>query len=246
MMPVSNPADRRQLAVLGYHKIGVPPSGGWETWFLISRETFRLQLRALIEAGWTVVDMNAIVDALDSPDVLPAKAALITFDDGYRSVREVALPIVQDLGVPTTVFVPTDYIGGDNVFDAGSEPREPLCDWKDLHALAEAGVSIQSHTASHARLSDLDVPDAERELAESKDILERELGIQVEAIAYPYGDAGRDPEITRALLGQIGYKAAFLYGGGLNDLPASDRYGLMRLAMGPDTELAALLANGGA
>ena len=37
----------------------------------------------------------------------------ITFDDGYRSVLELALPILEELGVPATLFVPTDYIGSE-------------------------------------------------------------------------------------------------------------------------------------
>jgi peptidoglycan/xylan/chitin deacetylase (PgdA/CDA1 family) len=137
MMESAHPESRRQLAVLGYHKIGPPPADGWDTWFFISEETFRRQLSALIAAGWTVIDLDTALDVLDSLDTLRPKSALITFDDGYRSVREVAFPVLRDLGLPATVFVPTEFIGRDNEFDAGTEPREPLCDWNDLLALAE-------------------------------------------------------------------------------------------------------------
>jgi hypothetical protein len=68
----------------------------------------------------------------------------------------------------------------------------------------------------------------------------------VNAVAFPYGDSGSDPAVTRTLLQRIGYRAGFLYGGGPNELPAGDRYGLTRLAMGPDTDLGPLLADGDA
>jgi len=64
-------------------------------------------------------------------------------------------------------------------------------------------------------------------------VLEQELGSPVRLLAYPYGDPG-DAEVPDVLR-RAGYDAAFVYGGGAFALPASDRYRLPRLAMGPDT-----------
>ena len=64
---------------------------------------------------------------------------------------EVALPILKRFDAPAVMFVPTDYIGRRNTFDAGVEPDEAICDWEDLRALADQGVSIQSHASSHRR-----------------------------------------------------------------------------------------------
>ena len=79
------------------------------------------------------------------------------------------------------------------------------------------------------------------ELGNSKVVLERMLKKSVTVFAFPYGDTGpRQRSVTRYLK-QAGYQAAFLYGGGAFPWPAADPYRLPRLAMGPDTDLAALL-----
>src|SRR5690349_16179849 len=131
----------KTLAILGYHKIGPPPPGGWETWFYIPEETFLEQLATLRASGWRVIDAQAFLEGLARPEILPERAALITFDDGYRSNLEVAVPLLQRFDYPAVMFVPTAFIGGRNTFDGGAEPDEPICDWEDLGELERCGVS---------------------------------------------------------------------------------------------------------
>ena len=52
-----------------------------------------------------------------------------------------------------------------------------------------------------------------------------------------YGDIEVTPQATSQMLQHSGYRAAWLYGGGLNSLPMADQYRLSRPAMGPDTDL---------
>lgn len=236
---------QRRLAILGFHKIGTPTPDGWETWYYIPEETFASQLRYLKESGWEVIDVATLLSGLESPGDLPERAALLTFDDGYRSMREVALPVLKDFGYPAVLFVPTDYIGGRNVFDADSEPDEAICNWDDLRALERGGVSIQSHGASHRPFSRLEADEQEVELRRSKSALESGLGKSVEVFAYPYGDSGSDPDLAARALVRTGYRAACLYGGGPNTLPIPAPYRLTRLAVGPDTDLQTALDGGG-
>jgi peptidoglycan/xylan/chitin deacetylase (PgdA/CDA1 family) len=227
-----------RIAILGYHKIGAPAPGGWETWFYVPEEVFAEQLAALAEGGWQPVDCATFLRSLTEPELLPERAALITFDDGYRSVLEVALPVLERSGHPAVLFMPTDFVGRTNVFDAESEPEEPLCDWDDLRELVRRGVAVQSHGASHRAFSELAPADRALELESSKALLESQLGQAVEVFAYPYGDdAGTKPEAFV----QAGYRAAFGYGGGPVSTPAADPYRLERLAIGPDTDLEAAL-----
>lgn len=235
----------RTLAILGYHKIGAPPEDGWSTWFYVPEETFAGHLNLLREEGWTVIDLAALLEGLANPGALPAKPALLTFDDGYRSMRSVALPILLRFGLPAVLFVPTDFIGKLNAFDP-YEPREPICGWEDLRHLERHGVSVQSHGASHRPFSELGLTEQIDELVRSRGALEDGLGKPVEVFAYPYGDGGSEPKKTGAILRGTGYKAAFLYKGDPGHLPAADPYRLTRLAMGPDTDLrAALRGDGG-
>ncbi len=237
----STRVNARTLVVLGYHKIGEPPPDGWETWFFIPEATFAEHLSYLQENNWQVIDLETFLRGLTAPESLPERAALLTFDDGYRSMRTVALPWLLQFGYPAVFFVPTDFIGERNIFDAGWEPEEAICDWDDLRELERQGVSIQSHTASHRAFSELDLAEQEDELRRSKAVLEAGLGKPVEVLSYPYGDGGANPQVLRRVMQRTGYRAACLYKGGPNRLPVSDPYRLTRLAMGPDTDLKAVL-----
>jgi peptidoglycan/xylan/chitin deacetylase (PgdA/CDA1 family) len=232
------------VAVLGYHKVGQPSPGTWENWYYVPEATFKEQLRVLDEGGWEALDVPAFVRGIADPRTLPSRAAVVTFDDAYRSLIACALPCMQ--GRPGAVFVPTDFVGQMNGFDANTDqPPERICDWKDLKALQDAGVSVQSHSASHPEFSALSERLLDAELSRSKHVLEEGLESPVQLLAYPYGDAGRDSHAVGEALRRRGYVAAFLYGGGPVTLPAPDPFRIDRIAMGPDTDLEAELAAAG-
>jgi len=231
----------RTLAILGYHKIGPAPDG-WETWFYVPQATFVGHLAYLKEDGWQVLDAAAFLRGLAEPDGLPERAALITFDDGYRSILDYGLPELRLFGYPAVMFVPTAFIGGHNDFDAENEPQEAVCGWEELRELERCGVSVQSHGMSHRAFSGLSPAEQEQELLRSRATLEDGLGKPVEVFSYPYGDCGPEPGAARRVLERTGYRAACLYGGGPHRVPVADPYRLARLAVGPDTDLACCLA----
>ena len=236
------PQTSRRLVVLGFHKIGSRQDGR-DTWFYVSESRFADHLRWLEKSRWRVIGVDAFLAGLAAPDSLPDRAVLLTFDDGYRCMRNVALPVLRSFGFPGVVFVPTAFIGGCNAFDAGVEPEEAMCDWEDLSHLQQHSVSVQSHGVSHRHLSTLEGLDLERELQESKATLERRLGRPVETISYPYGDSGADQATWAMALERAGYKAGFLFRGGPNPVPIPNAYQIERLPVGPDTDLEIQLAD---
>jgi peptidoglycan/xylan/chitin deacetylase (PgdA/CDA1 family) len=231
---------QKTLAVLGFHKIGPPPDD-WETWYYIPTATFAGYLSYLRDHGWQVLDAARFLRGLQDPECLPEQSALITFDDGYRSILDYGLPELLQFGYPAVIFVPTDYIGGYNRFDCDNEPEEAICGWQDLRALDRQGVSVQSHGVSHRWLSELGREEQKRETLRSKAVLEAGLDKPVEIYSYPYGDGGTDLEFVRRTLQKGGYRAACLYGGEPERVPIADPYRIGRVAMGPDTDLAAEL-----
>ena len=238
--------DVRELAVLGYHKIGPPPPGGWESWFYVPETVFCRQLEFLRREGWEAIALADFLQGLDDPGGLPERSVLITFDDGCRSFLEVALPCLERrFGWPSVMFVPTDFVGGRNDFDMGCEPLEMICGWDELRSLGARGVAVQSHTASHRRLSELAPEGWDEEFLRSKGSIESSLARPVEALSYPFGDAGDDPAAVASALSRAGYRAAFLYGGGVGPMPPDDPFRVPRIAMGPDTDLSAALATPG-
>ncbi len=131
----------------------------------------------------------------------------ISFDDAHASIRDHAAPLIAELGVPATLFVPTAYVG------TSSE----LLGWDDLRRLAGAGWTLGSHAHTHPRMGwrlyDEDAA-AHRarlldECVRSRRILERELGEAPRLFAYPYGEA---PDVARAAVAEAGYAAAFTVG----------------------------------
>jgi peptidoglycan/xylan/chitin deacetylase (PgdA/CDA1 family) len=229
------------LAILGYHKIGEPSPGGWNTWFYIPEKTFVEHLTFLRENGWKVINIQTFLQSLIDPEIISDRSVMITFDDGYLSIRRYALPWLRRFDCPAVLFVPTDYIGSQNLFDEGIEPAEDICGWEDLRELQRNGVSVQSHGASHRWFSKLTPHEQERELFLSKEVLEDNLGSAVDVLAFPYGDNGKEHEETAKSLSKAGYHAAFLYGGSPMQLPPVDLYRLPRLTMGPNSDLQKML-----
>ena len=132
----------------------------------------------------------------------------VTFDDAYRSVLELAKPILDRFGFKGTVFVASDWPdrerpmrwpGIDCWLGTPYERELSALSWDDLRALAQAGWEIGSHTCSHPHLTELDDERLAKELADSKAIVEHEIGMTCESLAYPYGDVdGRVLGATKA------------------------------------------------
>jgi peptidoglycan/xylan/chitin deacetylase (PgdA/CDA1 family) len=237
-----SPGTTQRLAVLAYHKVGAAPAGSWATWFSVSEAAFVEQLSLLADTGWEAVGVDTLLAGLRERRRLPDRAVLLTFDDGYRTLCGAALEALRRFGFPAIVFVPTDFVGRcDHWNDDSDEPVEALCGWDELSRLDEAGVSVQSHGASHRSFSRLDPDKVTAELTTSKRELEAALGRAVELFAYPYGDRGSDGVAERELA-RAGYRCAFGYGGAPNDIPVPNEYCLARIAMGADTDLEAELA----
>jgi len=113
----------------------------------------------------------------------------LSFDDGYRSVMEEAVPVLTDLGFTATLFAVAGRCGTDNQWpgQAAWVPPMQLLDWPDHEALMAAGWEIGSHGWSHLPLTAIAKPAVLREVEDAKDLLERNLAVQVPLFAYPYG-----------------------------------------------------------
>jgi peptidoglycan/xylan/chitin deacetylase (PgdA/CDA1 family) len=75
---------------------------------------FRRQIELLARWG-TPIGVDDLLAAFDG-EPLPKNAVMVTFDDGYRSCREVALPILRAVGVPATFFIATSFISDRRLF----------------------------------------------------------------------------------------------------------------------------------
>jgi peptidoglycan/xylan/chitin deacetylase (PgdA/CDA1 family) len=147
----------------------------------------------------------------------PARAErtlAVTFDDGYRSVIELGLPILSKLGLVGTVFVvttrvgteaPVDWPGVDHWVGGPHEQELVPMGTDELGRLIDAGWEIGSHTRTHPHLTEIDDEQLEHELHLSRRECYDLIGRPVGSIAYPYGDV--DERVVKATFA-AGYRAA--------------------------------------
>jgi peptidoglycan/xylan/chitin deacetylase (PgdA/CDA1 family) len=185
---------RHDKLILCYHAV----SDSWPADLSISPRTLEEQVGGLLRAGY----VGTTLSGSRAPGA--KRRLVVSFDDGYASMATLAAPVLARLGVPGTLFVPTDYVGSDRLVWPGieqwldgphAEELRPL-DWDGVRALAEAGWEIGAHTRSHPHLTALGDAELARELGESKAVIERELARPCPTVAYPYGDV--DHRVTRA------------------------------------------------
>lgn len=187
-------ASRRSV-VLCYHGVG-PRNMRIDPGYLRVRpDVFHSQLELLTGAGFEFVTVSELAARAGDGAPPPGLAAL-TFDDGMDDNHSVLLPILRDRHVPATVYVATGLIGKPNPWMApGSGAR--MMNESELRELAAAGVEIGAHSVTHPDLSRLDYAACLREITESREVLERLLGMPVRTFAYPFCRYG--PAALRAV-----------------------------------------------
>lgn len=180
-------AEDGRIAILTYHSLDDGNSV-----LSTSPQRFAEQMRILHDLGTRVIRLDQVAHAVSTAK-LTEDLVVLTFDDGFRSVREHGLPILQRYGFPATVFVVTDYCGKANSWP-GQPPsieRWPLLHWSEIEEMSAAEATFGSHTRSHPDLTALSQRDVEEELMASKKRIEDATGCPVDALAYPYGAHNR-------------------------------------------------------
>lgn len=120
-------------------------------------------------------------------------------------------------------------------FSAANNPggRLAMLTWSEVRQMAEAGMTIGSHTVTHPVLSSLSGEEAIEELAASKAALEGQLDRPITLFAYPFGGLNSFNAETQRLVKQAGYKAACTTLLGVNK-EAADRWTLRRIGVNDD------------
>ena len=176
------------VLALCYHAV----SERWPADLAITPEDLERQLQHVVDRGYRGVTFTEAVTQSD-----PGRIVAVTFDDAFRSVLELARPILDRLGMPATMFTPTAFVGTerpmawpgiDEWLDSPHSSELVPLSWAELRELSDAGWEIGSHTHTHPRLTQLGDAELERELRDSKEECERRLARPCTSIAYPFGD----------------------------------------------------------
>ncbi|MBC8137558.1 MAG: polysaccharide deacetylase family protein [Fibrella sp.] len=198
--PMNGRSLATRIPVIMYHDI-IKKRGRGSVWFDITEREFIEQMDWIAEQGATPISLEQLHRHLTRGEEVPEKSVVLTFDDNYQGFNDIACPILKERQYPSAMFVHTNFVGD----KTGAHPK---MDWETLKALdADPLVTIASHTLSHpADMAKQPIEEQERELTESKALLEGELGHPVPYFAYPNGTGDK---ATFEAAERAGYTMAF-------------------------------------
>lgn len=211
--------------ILMYHSLGpVAHSPYW-----VTTEQFAGQMRALKAYGYTTISFYDLMEYRAGEASPPAKPVILTFDDGDAGVYNHAWPILADPSIDfsATAFLITDLMGH-------SDPPDVILTWDQVEELHQSGrFDIQSHTVSHAYLSQLTGLPLVNELAGARSQIEVRLDKPVHFLSWPYGDLNGE---AKRVAWSSGYRAAVGIGSGV-EADSSDKWVLRRVFVDCHTTL---------
>ncbi|MEX1158405.1 MAG: polysaccharide deacetylase family protein [Thermomicrobiales bacterium] len=226
------------MPVLMYHRVS--PTGASNTArYRVTPDAFEEQLAYLREAGYQSVSVDELTQSIESRRPLPGRRVLLTFDDGYVDFAEHAWPLLRRYGFGAILFVVSGCAGGTNEWDRRLGEELPLLGWDALRELQAAGVTIGAHSVTHPPLTGLSPRAVAHEAAQSRRVIQDELGAPIQTFAYPFGD--RDETVER-VVGACGFTLDFTcrsYLMHVNDAPLS----LPRIEVQGNDDLATFVRN---
>lgn len=188
--------------IIAYHGLGECPASEDPYNLFVSPAAFRRQMEFLARRR-RVVPLEAALSG-QLPRGRPAVA--ITFDDGYRSVLTEAAPVLGQLGLPATVFVPTAYLGGRSEWLPPSRCPLEIMSPEELREAERSGIAVESHGHEHIAFSRASGAEAEADLRASIERLSEILDRRPRYLAYPFGPSSEE---ARRAAKEIGFDAAF-------------------------------------
>lgn len=175
----------KNIPILTYHKISDAKEFGLTT---ISPLNFDKQLNILKDLEYNPITFRDLYQGGGQP----IKPIIITFDDGYESVYNNALPILDKYGFKSVVYLITDFIGKYNTWEAVSfQQKYKHLSLPQLKDLQKKGFEIASHGKSHRYLPSLKDEEVRDEVENSKKFLEDLTGERTLSFCYPYGKSSK-------------------------------------------------------
>ena len=190
-------ADPQPVPILVYHhvlaKAKVP------SLVVMGVARFRAQLAYLAAHGYRALTLRRVYDAWTGEGTLPPKPVVITFDDGYADQVRNAAPVLRRYDWPAELDLVSEalYLG------SNAPARSLTPDM--VRGLLHAGWGLESHSVSHADLTQLYGAQLRRQLRESRRRLEELFDVRVDFFCYPGGIYTRRVKVA---VRKAGYLAA--------------------------------------
>jgi peptidoglycan/xylan/chitin deacetylase (PgdA/CDA1 family) len=177
-------SGRPRTLVLLYHSVGADN-------YSVPVDLFERQM-CFLAAHTSVVPLE---DILTSGRPRNSITCAITWDDGYASVHEYALKILEKYKFPSTLYVTTGLIGEESAHisdeDRGLLPGRQMLTWSQIRGLQRSVFSIGAHLVHHLNLTALSREQALAELRSSRRTVQEHTDDGCLDFAYPWGLANR-------------------------------------------------------
>ena len=189
---------RGTIPILMYHSIDEDVDCKMHPYFrtVTSPRRFSEQVKFLRREGYQAISISQAIDLLSRSGGAGAcdeRRVIITFDDGFLNVYTKAFPVLEQVGFSATVFLATDYVG--RKFVNG----RPCLSEPQIREMSKAGIEFGSHSVTHRRLVTLPLDELEREIRDSKKIIEEIIDREVSSFSFPY----RFPEENKRFTGVL-------------------------------------------
>ncbi|MBQ6947282.1 MAG: polysaccharide deacetylase family protein, partial [Clostridia bacterium] len=164
--------------ILLYHEFSVSPPTQNNYSVISTPERFEENIKEILAAGYKILPLEALLEYEKGHRALPEKSVILTLDDGYESNYTMIYPILQQYGVPATIFMTVSTVDDPNKLT-----------WDQLREMDQSElVDIQSHSWTHNDHTLMSESLLRQEVVSSFAELEKELGKRTYRLfAYPYG-----------------------------------------------------------
>jgi peptidoglycan/xylan/chitin deacetylase (PgdA/CDA1 family) len=188
----------KDIPILCYHRVVASPASEYD----LTPAQLEAHFQYFKTHGYQPITIAQLLAYRKRPALLPAKPVALTFDDGTKSHYTTVLPLLKKYGFKATFYIFPNSTRGS---------KKRWLSWEELSEIAQAGMDIGSHALSHPYLTVRHKMDEqqyaawlEKELAQSKKLLEENLKVKVTTLAYPFGLYDRQVERAAIKAGYAG------------------------------------------
>lgn len=184
-------SPRYEVPILMYHRFGYESST-----LFVTPENFDRQMTYLKNKKYNVISLDQLVSEMKQNKKPRRHTVVITIDDGYKDAYRYAYPVLKKNGFPAIIFLISDYIG----------TKADFISWEEVRTMSGDGITFGAHSRRQPLLTTLkNDEELHDEIAGSKHIIERKLGVPVDYFCYPSGVFN---DKIKTIVKNTGYKGA--------------------------------------
>ena len=188
--------------IITYHGVGSATPEDDPHELLVPEETFEAQM-AFLAKHRKVVPLEDLVRGRGRGS---KPTVAITFDDAYRSILEIASPVLLKYGLPSTLFVPTRWLGERNGWIDFPANLLEIMDPEEIREVDRRGIAVESHGHAHINYETSQPEAIEADALMSIERLSDIVGRAPRYLAYPFGPTS---DAAMNIVERLGFEAAF-------------------------------------